>query len=233
MAALTHPEGSQKHKMDLSSVRALFPVTERLIYFNHAAISPPPITTIRAVESQLKDVHENGSTNFRSWLAVKEGARELLAQLLGARPEQVAFVRNTSDALSTVANGLDWRPGENIVTFRREFPSNIYPWLRVRDAFGVEVSSQDGQAVVQVKGEVDGHTAPLLETSLAELADSGTRYIVLDIAEVTSLDSTGLAALVRTVKRLRSNDGRLELRSPRPNVKKTLEITGLDQVLLG
>src|SRR5688572_23931938 len=87
-------------------LRALFPVTERYIYFNHAAISPPPITAIRAVEAQLNDVHENGSTNYRSWLAVKERTRELLAGLLGARPEQVAFVRNTSDALSTVANGL-------------------------------------------------------------------------------------------------------------------------------
>src|SRR5829696_3266811 len=120
-------------------LRALFPITERAIYFNHAAISPPPIPTVRAVEAQLRDVHENGSTNFRNWLAVKEQARELLANLLGARPEQVAFMRNTSDALSTVANGLNWRRGDNIVTFSREFPSNIYPWLRLRDAFGVEV----------------------------------------------------------------------------------------------
>src|ERR1051326_6200276 len=86
-------------------LRALFPVTERLIYFNHAAISPPPIPTIRAIEAQLKDVQENGSLNFRSWLAVKEDSRKLLASLLGARPEQVAFVRNTSDALSTGARG--------------------------------------------------------------------------------------------------------------------------------
>ncbi len=120
-------------------VRALFPITERAIYFNHAAVSPPPITTIRAIESQLKDVNENGSANFRSWLAVKEQARQLLANLLGARPEQVAFVRNTSDALSTVANGLTWKPSDNIVTFRCEFPSNIYPWLRMGDAAGVEV----------------------------------------------------------------------------------------------
>src|SRR5918996_1663297 len=90
-------------------LRALFPITQRSIYFNHAAISPPPITTIRAVEAQLKDVHKNGSTNFRSWLAVKERTRELLAGLLGARPEQVALVRNTSDALSTVANGVEVR----------------------------------------------------------------------------------------------------------------------------
>src|ERR1043165_8029074 len=108
-------------------VRALFPVTERLVYFNHAAISPPPARTIRAIEAQLKDVHENGSLNFPNWLAVKEDARKLLANLLGARAEQVAFVRNTSDALSTVANGFNWLAGDNIVTFSHEFPSNIYP----------------------------------------------------------------------------------------------------------
>ena len=143
-------------------LRALFPVTEHLIYFNHAAISPPPTPTIRAIEAQLKDVHENGSLNFRSWIAVKEDARKLLANLLGARPEQVAFVRNTSDALSTVANGLNWRAGDNIVTFSHEFPSNIYPWLRVRDAFGVEVrmcDEHDGRIdLSELEGLIDDHT---------------------------------------------------------------------------
>ncbi len=120
-------------------LRALFPITERFVYLNHAAVSPLPTTTLHAVESQLRDVHQNGSAGFRNWLATKEHARELLANLLGARPEQVAFMRNTSDSLSSVANGLSWRAGDNIVTFNREFPSNIYPWLRIRDVFGVEV----------------------------------------------------------------------------------------------
>src|ERR1044072_10037876 len=120
-------------------VRALFPITERYNYLNHAAVSPLPTTTLRAVESQLRDVHENGSAGFRNWLATKEQARDLLANLLGARPEQVSFLRNTSDALSSVANGLTWRRGDNIVTFAREFPSNIYPWLRIRDVHGVEL----------------------------------------------------------------------------------------------
>ena len=120
-------------------LRALFPITERAIYLNHAAVSPPPIPTIEAVQSQLRDVAENGSLNYRSWLAVKEQARKLAAEMIGARPEQIAFMRNTSDGLSTVANGLQWSPGDNLVTFRKEFPSNVYPWLRLRDAFGVEV----------------------------------------------------------------------------------------------
>ena len=109
------------------------PITKRFNYLNHAAVSPLPLPTLQAVESQLKDVHDYGSVNFLDWLSTKEDARKLLAQLLGARPEQIAFLRNTSDALSTVANGLTWRRGENVVTFRGEFPSNIYPWLRLRD----------------------------------------------------------------------------------------------------
>lgn len=120
-------------------LRALFPVTERANYLNHAAVCAPPIPTVQAIQSQLADVSENGSVNFRNWIAVKEHTRRLVAGMLGARPEQIAFVRNTSDGLSTVANGLDWRQGDNLVTFRNEFPSNIYPWLRLRDALGVEV----------------------------------------------------------------------------------------------
>lgn len=144
------------------ALRKLFPVTERLNYLNHAAVSPPPAATIAAVEGQLKDVSENGSINFRSWIATKERTRTLLATMLGARPEQVAFMRNTSDGLSTVANGLRWQPGDNLVTFRNEFPSNIYPWLRLREAFGVEVrmaEERDGRIDLdELIGLIDAKT---------------------------------------------------------------------------
>src|SRR5215217_8528142 len=169
-------------------LRALFPITERALYFNHAAVSPPPITTIQAVEAQLRDVHENGSTNFRDWLAVKEQARQLLASLLGAQPEQVAFVRNTSDALSTVANGLNWRRGDNIVTFSREFPSNIYPWLRVRDAFGVEVRMCEERG-----GRIDF-------TELSSLIDSNTGVVAISHVQYASgfrMDLERLGRLAR------------------------------------
>lgn len=144
------------------SLRALFPVTERAIYLNHGAVSPPPTPTINAIQSQLADVSHNGSVNFRNWLAVKENTRRLVAGMLGARPEQVAFMRNTSDGLSTVANGLSWRTGDNLVTFRKDFPSNIYPWLRVRDAFGVEVrlcEEREGRVDIdQLLSLIDSHT---------------------------------------------------------------------------
>src|SRR5687768_5881369 len=169
-------------------LRALFPITERAVYLNHAAVSPPPTTTIQAVEAQLRDVHENGSLNFLSWLDVKERTRELLARLLGARAEQVAFVRNTSDALSTVANGLAWKAGDNIVTFSREFPSNIYPWLRIRDVFGVEVRMCEER-----NGRIDLN-------ELGSLIDRNTRLVAISHVQFASGFRTDLERLGRFVR---------------------------------
>jgi cysteine desulfurase / selenocysteine lyase len=170
-------------------LRALFPLTERLAYLNHAAVSPLPTSTVAATEAQLRDVAENGSLNYRSWLSVKEQARQLLAGLLGARPEQIAFMRNTSDALSTVANGLLWQAGDNIVTFRHEFPSNIYPWLRLRDAQGVEVRMCKEQ-----DGRVD-------EDELCSLVDDRTRLVAISQVQFASGFRADISRLAETVRR--------------------------------
>ena len=170
------------------ALRALFPVTERVNYLNHAAISPPPAATIAAIQSQLKDVSENGSVNFRSWIATKERTRELLATLLGARPEQVAFMRNTSDGLSTVANGLRWQPDDNLVTFRNEFPSNIYPWLRLRDAFGVEVRMAEER-----DGRIDLN-------ELIDLIDAKTRLVAISQVQYASGFRADLERLGRAAR---------------------------------
>lgn len=155
-------------------LRALFPITERATYLNHAAVSPLPIPTIEAVQSQLRDVVGNGSLNYRSWVAVKEQARKQAAEMIGARTEQIAFMRNTSDGLSTVANGLPWSPGDNVVTFRKEFPSNIYPWLRLRETFGVEVRMCEER-----DGRID-----LKE--LISLIDSKTRVVAISQVQYAS-----------------------------------------------
>jgi len=170
-------------------LRALFPITKRAVYLNHAAVSPPPTTTIQAVDAQLRDVHENGSINFHNWLAVKERARVLLAQLLGARSEQVAFVRNTSDALSTVANGLTWKAGDNIVTFSREFPSNIYPWVRIRDVFGVEL-----RLCEERNGRID-------LDEFESLVDQQTRVIAISHVQFASGFRADLERLGRLAQR--------------------------------
>ena len=120
-------------------IRRLFPATRRYAYLNSAAIAPLPQVAAEAVYSQLKDVSENGSANYTDWIATKNRARELVGEMLNVKPEQIAFMRNTSDGFASVANGLQWRKGDNIVTFTKEFPANFYAWRRIRDNFGVEL----------------------------------------------------------------------------------------------
>ncbi len=173
----------------MNKLRDLFPVTRNSIYFNHAAVSPPPTPTIEAIKTQLADVNENGSVNFRDWIAVKESARQLAASMIGARPEQIAFMRNTSDGISTIANGLRWKEGDNLVTFRREFPSNVYPWLRLRNAFGVEVRMCE-----ETSGRVDVQ-------QMVSMIDARTRIVAISYVQYASgfradLERIGRAARV-------------------------------------
>ena len=98
--------------------------------------------------------------------------------------------------------------------------------------FSLDLASEQAPPIVRVRGEVDLHTAPMMEKQLQQLLSTGARQIVIDLAQVTFLDAAGLGALVRTANRLRQRHGGLDVRSPSSSVRKTLELTGLDAVLL-
>ncbi len=98
--------------------------------------------------------------------------------------------------------------------------------------FDVAVFEHEGGAGIRVRGEVDAYTAPALEERLSALVDDGMRDIVIDAADLTFMDTTGLATLIRTLERVRDDDGRVLLRSPPRSIEKTLEIAGLDTFLL-
>src|SRR5687768_14408464 len=113
-------------------IRSLFPATQKYAYLNSAAVSPMPTTAIDAVRWQLEDVALNGALSYPEWVATKGRARTLIAEMLNVSPENMAFMRNTSDGMAAVASGIDWKPGDNIVSFAGEFPANFYAWRRVR-----------------------------------------------------------------------------------------------------
>lgn len=169
-------------------LRALFPITKNAVYLNHAAVSPLSTPAIDAITRQLQDISQHGSVNFRTWVATKERCRWRLASLMGARPEQIAFMRNTSDALSTIANGLTWKPSDNIVTFRGEFPSNIYAWLRIRNTYGVEIRMCE---------ELDGRVDP---DELISLIDENTRIVAISHVQYASGYRSDLARIGRAAR---------------------------------
>ena len=120
-------------------IRKLFPAANEYTYLNSAAVSPMPTTAIVAINKQLADVAANGSEHYQDWIDTKERARALAAEMLNVLPEQIAFLRNTSDGFASIANGLTWHAGENIVSYAREFPANYYAWRRIRDEYNVEL----------------------------------------------------------------------------------------------
>lgn len=108
-----------------------FPVTERLIYLNHAAVAPLSRSCAEAMKRLADDVLFNGSLHYDQWLDCYEGFRVSAARLMGGHRDEIAIVKNTSEGISTVALGLDWKAGDKVVAFREEFPANYFPWLRL------------------------------------------------------------------------------------------------------
>jgi len=74
---------------------------------------------------------QHGDTVWHIWNQRLEQIRHTAAELIAAKPSEVAFVANTTAGISLVAEGIDWRPGDNVVTLAREFPSNQYPWMNL------------------------------------------------------------------------------------------------------
>jgi selenocysteine lyase/cysteine desulfurase len=114
--------------MDKAAVREHFPVTRSLVYFNHAAVGPLSVRAYEAMEWHARDQRENGALHWRQWYAEYDKLRASAAKLIGAQPNEIAILKNTSEGLSFVAEGYRWQAGENVVTTALEFPSNYTPW---------------------------------------------------------------------------------------------------------
>jgi selenocysteine lyase/cysteine desulfurase len=155
-------------------IRSLFPAAENYTYLNSAAVSPIPTTAADAVMLQIAAVANHGSEHFNEWVATKNRARTLLAGMMNVRPEQVAFMRNTSDGFASVAAGIDWAEGDNIVSFAGEFPANFYPWRRVRDELGVELRLSPER-----EGRID-------LDELCALIDGNTRLVTISAIQFAS-----------------------------------------------
>lgn len=154
--------------------RDQFPVTQRFVYMNHAALGPLPRTAAERVARLAESLASEGDETWTDRLAEVARVRGLAARLVGARaPHEVAFVANTSDGLSVVASGLDWREGDNVVGANCEFPSNVYPWMRL-ESRGVELRMVE---------ERDGRVDP---DELLALVDDRTRVVALSWVQFAS-----------------------------------------------
>jgi len=119
---------TKDESFSVAKVRKDFPIVERCIYLNHAAIGPISRRVRQAMITQV-DLHmEHIDRAGEVSASTYQKGREMVARLVGSRPERIAYVQNTSHGLSLVAAGIDWREGDNVVVPAMEFPSNFLIW---------------------------------------------------------------------------------------------------------
>jgi len=108
---------------------AEFQLDDSIVYLNHAAVSPWPRRTADAVRDFATENLSWGSRRYPEWIKTETRLRQQLQTLINARsPDEIALLKNTSEALSVVAYGLSWQAGDRVVISNQEFPSNRIVW---------------------------------------------------------------------------------------------------------
>ena len=157
----------------LASYRGLFPITRTCHYLNHAAVSPTSTRVRNAVQAWVGDLANHGMTNIVDWVRKEREARTVAARILGAAPDEVAFVRSTSHGLSAFAEGLPWQPGDEVaVCTALEYPANVYPWMHIADRGVVlrAIEPLDGGVTCEAVVKAIGPRTRVVSVSSVEFA---------------------------------------------------------------
>lgn len=112
--------------VDWQAVRAEFPSLRNWTYLNTATYGQMPVRAVRAVEGHFARRDEAACSDFLTWFDDADRLRAAIAALVHAEPGDIAFAPNASLALSWLTSGVDWQPGDRVLTLRDEFPNNLY-----------------------------------------------------------------------------------------------------------
>jgi len=162
-------------------IRDEFAVSDDIVYFNHAAVSPLSVTT-RGSLDRLSGMLGGGVLAEEDIFARVADVRRGAARLIGAGADEIAFVKNTTHGVQIASGGIRWKNGDNVVMPSIEFPANVYPWMGLW-RMGVElrmVEPDDGLVTVDM---------------LADVCDARTRAITVSSVQFSTGHRIDLAKL--------------------------------------
>tara|TARA_R110002096_G_scaffold100173_7_gene222002 strand:+ start:10613 stop:11782 length:1170 start_codon:yes stop_codon:yes gene_type:complete len=131
---------------------AAFPVAQKKIFLGHAGVTALPRCVANAVIDYTNASSENDQ-EFGDVLRRVGDTRRVCANMIGAKPNEIALLGPTSLGLSLFANGLPWEPGDEIICYLDDYPANVYPWKNL-ERLGVRL--------VYLKPEHPGEITPQL-----------------------------------------------------------------------
>lgn len=155
-------------------MRNEFALNPDVIYLNHAGVAPWPRRTAEAIKNFAEENVQYGARYYSRWTEVESELRERLRALINApSATDIALLKNTSEALSVVAYGLNWKAGDNLIITNQEFPSNRIVWESLH-SLGVEVRIAD----------LGSDDVP--EATITSFADARTRLISVSSVQYAS-----------------------------------------------
>ncbi len=176
--------------LDIDKIRSEIPSLEKLIYMNTGGTGPMARAAIDAITETYQTIGTQGPdapTVLGPILERLEQTREAIARFFGVTSEEIAFVRAVSEGLSTVAYGMDWQPGDEVIVTEEEHPTGIMIWLSLGERYGIRVKKLP---LVTDRQELLAGLANLMtdRTKLLCLShvttDTGTRLPAADICRL-------------------------------------------------
>ena len=128
--------------MDVEGLRKRIPTVDAMTYLNTGWSGPSPVPVVEAIRARLEYESYNGPTStevLESGEKRRGQAKEALASLINADPQEVLLTQSTTDGLNAVMSGLPWRDGDEIITCDLEHPSILIPCYHLQDRYGVKL----------------------------------------------------------------------------------------------
>jgi len=177
--------------IDADALRASdFPWTAETIYLNNASIGPLPERTLQALDAFNRRRTMPFTLPDRDLFGTLTTSRRLVSQLLSVAPEEIALTVNTGFGLSVIARALPLERGDRVLVSDKEFPANVYPWMRLRE-IGVEMEL--------VPTTADGWPDEM--RLLERLADPRVRVLAVSLVQFSNGYLADLAALSDATRR--------------------------------
>lgn len=175
---------------DLARLRqAEFPWHDRYIYLNHASTGPLPERTLRAVEDFNRKRATPHLLTDAGIFSMLDECRDLAARLINARAREIALATNTTFGLGLAARMIRYRPGDIVLTTDKEFPANVYPWMRLKE-----------QGVTLEQTPVTGDGWPDEDRIVERLSDPRVKVLTVSLVQFSNGFQVDLARLSRATR---------------------------------
>ncbi|MGQ0650434.1 MAG: aminotransferase class V-fold PLP-dependent enzyme [Gemmatimonadaceae bacterium] len=163
------------------------------IYLNSASTGPLPESAVRTAHAHAEMRREPWRYPADAQFAILDRSRQLVADLIGATPAEIALMVNTTYGLNLAARSLPFRAGDVIVGSERDFPANVYPWMGLARDRGIEFRQ------VPCNGRLFDEAALLAELDDRRVRALAVSWVSFESGMRLDLDTLGRACRERGV----------------------------------